>query len=133
VIREMLQAGWLGKIERLWNGETPGVDPITPAPMDQANPEGREFDIPLLLMVDKVTGGTNATRVRLVTPSGKPHNGTQIQGGTAVNAAKGLFSTSSPPVSAPPPRITPRRRRLPTWSISSIPCAVPATGRNHWR
>jgi hypothetical protein len=45
VIREALLSGGLGKIERLWNGETPGLDPVHPATIDQANPEGREFDL----------------------------------------------------------------------------------------
>jgi hypothetical protein len=51
VIREMLLAGGLGRIERLWSGETPGIDPVTPAPIDQANPEGREFDLATALLV----------------------------------------------------------------------------------
>jgi len=42
-IRNMLIAGGLGKIDRLWNGMTPGVDPITPEDVDLANPEGQEF------------------------------------------------------------------------------------------
>lgn len=51
LIREMLLAGGLGRIERLWNGETPGVGPTTPAPIDQANPEGREFDLATAMAV----------------------------------------------------------------------------------
>ena len=47
VIREMLVAGGLGKIERLWNGRTPGVTPIDPpsVSIDLANSDGREFDL----------------------------------------------------------------------------------------
>ncbi|MCC6511052.1 MAG: hypothetical protein IT423_18265 [Pirellulaceae bacterium] len=48
-IREFLLAGGLGRIDRLWNGETPGLPMVTPAPIDQANPEGREFDLPTAL------------------------------------------------------------------------------------
>ena len=43
-IREMLVAGGLGKIDRLWKGRTPGVPPLTPTSIDLANPEGLEFD-----------------------------------------------------------------------------------------
>jgi len=47
LIRDMLQAGGLGKIERLWNGRTPGVEPIDPTGVSQglANPEGHEFNL----------------------------------------------------------------------------------------
>ena len=47
VIRSMLRAGGLGRIEPLWNGITPGVPPISTATvtMDLANPEGLEFDL----------------------------------------------------------------------------------------
>jgi hypothetical protein len=45
VVRDALIAGGLGKIERLWSGETPGVPPIPPADATLANPEGHEFPI----------------------------------------------------------------------------------------
>ena len=44
VIREMLVAGGLGKIERLWNGKEPGID-TPPATIDQSSPDGREFGL----------------------------------------------------------------------------------------
>lgn len=46
-IREMLVAGGLGKIDRLWNEKTPFVTPIDPASVsvDLANPDGEEFDL----------------------------------------------------------------------------------------
>jgi hypothetical protein len=48
VVQELLQAGGLGKIDKLWNGETPGVDKIDPKSLaiDVANPEGQEFADP---------------------------------------------------------------------------------------
>jgi hypothetical protein len=47
-IRDMLIAGGLGKIERLWNGETPGVAPLDPngVPPALANPDGRRLRLP---------------------------------------------------------------------------------------
>lgn len=47
VIREMLLAGGLGKIERLWNGKTPGAPMLDPSGLsiDVANPDGQEFDL----------------------------------------------------------------------------------------
>jgi len=44
VIREMLVAGGLGKIARLWNGQEPGVN-TPPATIDQASPDGREVGL----------------------------------------------------------------------------------------
>lgn len=44
LIRQMLQSGGLGHIDRLWNGQTPNVAPTTPLPIAQANPDGRDFD-----------------------------------------------------------------------------------------
>jgi hypothetical protein len=46
-IREMLQAGGLGKIERLWNGRMRGAPPTpTPLPsLEIVNPDGLDFDI----------------------------------------------------------------------------------------
>jgi hypothetical protein len=47
VIRAMLRAGGLGRIEPLWNGQIPGVTPISPTtvPLNVANPEGLEVDL----------------------------------------------------------------------------------------
>jgi hypothetical protein len=44
-IREILVAGGLGKIDRLWKGRTPGAPHISPTSMALANPEGLEFDL----------------------------------------------------------------------------------------
>ena len=45
MIREMLVAGGLGKIERLWNGRTRGLEYTEPTiHKDLANPEGMEFN-----------------------------------------------------------------------------------------
>ena len=44
-IREQLIAGGLGRIERLWTGNTPGVTPITPLAQRLADPDGEEFDL----------------------------------------------------------------------------------------
>jgi hypothetical protein len=44
-VREGLVAGGLGKIERLWNGELPGVTPVPPISLDLGNPDGIEFDL----------------------------------------------------------------------------------------
>lgn len=45
LIRQLLQSGGLGKIDRWWNGQTPGITPTAPLTMDQANPDGRSFDL----------------------------------------------------------------------------------------
>lgn len=54
VIREMLVAGGLGKIDRLWNGKIPGVEPITPSDIDIANPEGLEFNLLDTLLISAI-------------------------------------------------------------------------------
>jgi hypothetical protein len=58
VIREMLVAGGLGKIERLWNGELPGVTRIPPdsVSFDITNPEGHEFDLATALALSAIAG-----------------------------------------------------------------------------
>ncbi len=49
LVRSTLQAGGLGKIDLMWNGQTPGVttptvDPTAqPSPIDLSNPDGRNF------------------------------------------------------------------------------------------
>ena len=60
-IREMLIAGGLGKIERLWNGELPGVTHIPPdsVSFDVTSPEGQEFDLASALALS-VIGGLGA-------------------------------------------------------------------------
>ncbi len=45
VIRELLVAGGLGRIERLWSGTTPGTAPIAPMDARLADPDGEEFDL----------------------------------------------------------------------------------------
>ena len=44
-VRDVVAAGGLGDVSPVWDGTTPGVDPIPPLDVDQANPEGREFDL----------------------------------------------------------------------------------------
>lgn len=56
VIREMLVAGGLGKIERLWNGIMPYITPVPPASFDLADPEGQEFDLVGTLALSILTG-----------------------------------------------------------------------------
>lgn len=56
VIREMLVAGGLGKIERLWKGITPYTTPVTPASFDIADPEGQEFDLLGTLALEILNG-----------------------------------------------------------------------------
>jgi hypothetical protein len=45
LIRQMLQGGGLGKIDLWWNGQTPGLTPTAALTIDQANPDGRSFDL----------------------------------------------------------------------------------------
>ncbi|MCX4671844.1 hypothetical protein OG453_35050 [Streptomyces sp. NBC_01381] len=45
VIREQLVAGGLGRIERLWNGLTPGSPALTRLDQRLADPDGEEFDL----------------------------------------------------------------------------------------
>jgi hypothetical protein len=52
VIREMLVAGGLGKLDRLWNGQTS----LTPSDMSVANPEGLEFPLLAALAVSGIAG-----------------------------------------------------------------------------
>ena len=57
----MLIAGGLGKIERLWNGELPGVTriPADSVSFDVTSPEGQEFDLASALALS-VIGGLGA-------------------------------------------------------------------------
>jgi phosphatidylserine/phosphatidylglycerophosphate/cardiolipin synthase-like enzyme len=43
LIRQTLQSGGLGHIDRLWNGQTPHVAPTLTLPIAQSNPDGRDF------------------------------------------------------------------------------------------
>jgi hypothetical protein len=56
--REMLVAGGLGRIARLWNGRTPGVPAVAPhtVPAAVANPDGMEFDLLSALALDTLAG-----------------------------------------------------------------------------
>jgi hypothetical protein len=56
LVREQLVAGGLGKIDRLWNGQTPGVPKLTPLSEDLANPEGHEFDLAGALAISVIAG-----------------------------------------------------------------------------
>ena len=44
VIQDALAGGGNGKITSIWDGTTPGITPATPLTIDQANPDGRDFD-----------------------------------------------------------------------------------------
>jgi hypothetical protein len=57
LIREMLVAGGLGKIERLWNGRTEGIT-FTEPTIDRlaANPEGNEFNMISTLINTAIAG-----------------------------------------------------------------------------
>jgi hypothetical protein len=55
-VREMLVAGGLGRITRLWNGKIPNAPEITPATIDQANPDGLEFDVLSALAIGTLAG-----------------------------------------------------------------------------
>lgn len=57
LIREMLVAGGLGKIERLWNGRTEGITFAEPT-IDRlvANPEGNEFNLVSTLLNIAIAG-----------------------------------------------------------------------------
>jgi hypothetical protein len=45
IIQSALAGGGLGKLSSIWDGTTPGLTPATPLTADQANPDGREFDM----------------------------------------------------------------------------------------
>lgn len=59
-VREWLVAGGLGKIERLWNGITPGVTAVPPVSLDLGNPDGIEFDLLGTLALSVLTGLNSA-------------------------------------------------------------------------
>jgi hypothetical protein len=44
LIKDASAGGGLGDITELWDGVTPGLTQATPLPVDQANPDGRDFD-----------------------------------------------------------------------------------------
>ncbi|HEY4088901.1 MAG TPA: hypothetical protein VGM43_23380 [Bryobacteraceae bacterium] len=51
VVKDALAAGGLGDIEAVWDGSAPGTTLATALPIDQSNPEGREFDVAMALLV----------------------------------------------------------------------------------
>lgn len=57
-VRELLIAGGLGKVERLWNGHTEGVTYVDPdgVSRDVADPEGKEYDLAGTLLLGLVPG-----------------------------------------------------------------------------
>ncbi|MGA2248017.1 MAG: hypothetical protein ABSH48_23775 [Verrucomicrobiota bacterium] len=59
LIRSTLQNGGLGHIDRMWNGQTPGVTSPPPLPLAQANPEGRTFDSALASLVSAIAASTS--------------------------------------------------------------------------
>jgi len=50
-VRDVVAAGGLGDVFEVWDGTTSGLDPVTPLSIDQANPEGREFDYATAVIV----------------------------------------------------------------------------------
>jgi hypothetical protein len=50
-VRDVVAAGGLGDVTPVWDGTTPGLDPTTPLSLDQANPEGRDFDLATAVIV----------------------------------------------------------------------------------
>lgn len=50
-VRDVVVAGGLGDVSPVWDGTTPGLDPATPLTVDQANPEGREFDFATAVII----------------------------------------------------------------------------------
>ena len=59
LIRQTLQGGGLGRIDRLWNGQTPHVTPATPLPIAQSNPDGRDFDAATAALVAILASGSS--------------------------------------------------------------------------
>jgi hypothetical protein len=55
-IRERLRAGGLGRIERLWTGETPGATPMAPLSQALADPDGEEFNLVGALAIASLAG-----------------------------------------------------------------------------
>jgi hypothetical protein len=49
--RDVVAAGGLGDVSPVWDGTAPGLALATPLPIDQANPEGRDFDYATALIV----------------------------------------------------------------------------------
>jgi hypothetical protein len=59
LVRSTLRGGGLGKIDLLWNGQTPGVTAATAAPIDQANPDGRSFTEAIAAIVAALAASTS--------------------------------------------------------------------------
>jgi hypothetical protein len=56
VVREQLIADGLGRVERLWNGMSPGVTPIAALSQNLADPDGEEFDLAGTLALSSIAG-----------------------------------------------------------------------------
>ena len=59
LIRQTLQSGGLGHIDRLWNGQTPHVPQTTPLPIAQSNPDGRDFDVAAAALVSVIAASSS--------------------------------------------------------------------------
>jgi hypothetical protein len=51
VVKDALAGGGLGDIAPVWDGSAPGTTLATALPIEQSNPEGREFDLAMALLV----------------------------------------------------------------------------------
>jgi hypothetical protein len=51
VVKDALAGGGLGDIAPVWDGSAPGTTLATALPIEQANPEGREFDVAMGILV----------------------------------------------------------------------------------
>jgi hypothetical protein len=58
VVRDALDAGGLGDISPVWDGTAPGVTLAVPLPIDQSNPEGRDFDTATALLVSALAAAS---------------------------------------------------------------------------
>jgi hypothetical protein len=51
LINDNLAGGVLGTISPIWDGTTPGVQMATPLPPEQANPDGRELNYAMAVII----------------------------------------------------------------------------------
>jgi hypothetical protein len=51
LVKDALDSGGLGDIAPIWDGAAPGFTLATPLPIEQSNPEGRDFDIATAILV----------------------------------------------------------------------------------
>lgn len=58
VVQDALTGGGLGKLSSIWDGTTPGLTPATPLPIDEANPDGRDFDELIAGLVSLLAGAS---------------------------------------------------------------------------